>query len=866
MKPLNPIMAALVIASVGALPLRTLANDGDKPAVTTEDKNPVNVMSKIFAENPSARVDAGKRISEFLLNADSSGKSFVALGADTAALGKVAQEWGEAAGNPGSVATLYFVAGPGLAAPGWAVKDPVLSKTFVSGMKWEGRLRAALSAWTGVNQITKTAEKAQVTAFLNDAAAKAATVFSDPRTKEEIDLSIAANNTTAPVIPSTQRSARTTLDGATRQYTLADLYTDGAVVRDVSGPGDAGSRKISMKIYSKRLPDGSIVNEIGIFDITDTNDIFGQRFPVDSGKQSFALDDRTPGHKKYELTFGAADKDGNRTISFARPDEKEKGGGAPLTTSVSELFLKRADQAAAMGNIVTIGGQDFYTLPQGGAKSALALFPKAVIDGRGTGDARDLAPALYAEIGQRGPDGRNQNVAPGDKGGPQLGKVGGKDYHLEFNKTLGIWEVKEGPGDVPAPPVTPATTDPNNPTQTNPDPNNPTTPAGGMSIADLEALLLKTPGCVKNPDDTKDLAAGLKGKYGVIGCTNAIDGLQEIILVPKDAKNPAQQLKYASVPGYKLLRARFFDHYLVLQFDKQVQYLDLLKQDKDGDGKETGFALSGLVSVAEKNASKFNNSLAFIDALKYYMGIAAGSADAGAFAAVPGRVAAALGSKPYNLTGGFPKDVLVVTATSGGETFQVWPKNEKPGSAPETPAANPYTSLGGPANAMDGAVSSTDEKFPDKLMLAESREAKPMQGRVTADVAVYESVDAPKKYFVMYKYYGMDPVDPTKPDGEKTKKVFRQKQFEVFSSSNPLPANFDQQGLLGAPAVRKTVSSGYRFISGSTREKGVLAMFQEKQVSGDNQQSKKANCVGPIIWWGVADRDAAQKVCEEDKF
>ena len=185
--------------------------------------------------------------------------------------------------------------------PGWALKDPILSKTFASGMKWEGRLRAALVNWTGKNQIDKTKEKTQVTAFLSDAAEKAAVVFSDPRTKEEIDLSVAANNTTAPVIPDTRRSPGTRLDGASRQYTLDDLYAEpGAVVRDVSGPGDACSGRTSMKIYTKRLPppDGRIVNEIGIFDISDTNDIYGQRFPIDSGKQSFALDDRTAGHKK----------------------------------------------------------------------------------------------------------------------------------------------------------------------------------------------------------------------------------------------------------------------------------------------------------------------------------------------------------------------------------------------------------------------------------------------------------------------------------------------------------------------------------------------------------------------------------------
>lgn len=849
MKPLNPIMAVLVIASVGASPLRTLAADGasSATAATPEDKNPLNVLTKILADNVSAREDAGKRMEAFLLEADANGKKFVAADVDPVALGAVAREWGKQA-PADSVSVLYFVAGPGLSTPGWAAKDPVLSKTFVSGMKWEGRLRAALADWTGKSQIDKKREKSQVTAFLNDAAAKARTVFSDSRTKEEIDLSIEGNNTTAPAVPDTRRGPGTRLDGATRQYTLADLYKDGAIEIDVSGPKDPHSRKISMKIYTKRLPDGSLVNEIGIFDITDTNDIFGQRFPIDSGKKSFALDDRTAGHKNYELTFGDADASGNRSIKFARPGE----GGVALATSVFELFRKRADQAAAMGNVVNVGGKDFYILPQGGAKSAVTLFPKSIIDGRESGgDPRDLVPGLYAEVGKRGPDGRNMNLP----GKPPLGKVGDAEFHLEFNKALGVWEVKDGPGDPP--PAPPTTGDGSSPGGSNPGGSNPgggtPTPDGGVSIADLEALLLKSPECKKNPDDVKDLAPGLKGKYGIIACNSPIDGLQQIILVPKSAATPGQQLRYGNVPGFKLLRARFYDHYLVLQFDKQVQYLDLLKQDQEG-GKDSGFALSGF--VADKNASKFGDALAFVDAIKNYVP----GVPSGAFTEVPKRVAASVGSKPFNLTGAYAKEVFVVTITSGGDTFMIWPELKKPGAAPDA-TPNPYTSLSGPANAMDGAVSSVDEKFPDKLDLAESRQAKAV--KVQSDIALYESVDLndkpePKKHYVMFRYKAQDGTEA---------KVFRQKPFEVFNAANPYPGGaLQMQGLTGGDVVKDRVASGYKFVSGSTKDRGVLAVFQNKQVTATNAKDGAANCVGPVLWWGLKDRDAALKACQEDKF
>ena len=71
---------------------------------------------------------------------------------------------------------------------------------------------------------------------------------------------------------------------------------------------------------------------------------------------------------------------------------------------------------------------------------------------------------------------------------------------------------------------------------------------------------------------------------------------------------------------------------------------------------------------------------------------------------------------------------------------------------------------------------------------------------------------------------------------------------------------------MGEDVVRDRMASGYRFISGSTKEKGVLAVFQNKQVSGDNQKDKADNCVGPVAWWGLADRDAGLKACQKDKL
>ncbi len=189
----------------------------------------------------------------------------------------------------------------------------------------------------------------------------------------------------------------------------------------------------------------------------------------------------------------------------------------------------------------------------------------------------------------------------------------------------------------------------------------------GTTIAALEALLLKSKECKKNPADTAQLADNLKGKYGVIACSDAIDGVRQIVLVPKSVV-PGQQLMYGSAVGYKLLRARLVDHYLVLQFDKQVQYLDLFKQEEG-----VGFVLAGF--VVDQSFQKFEGVGILNDALKNYAGVAASSA---MLTQLPTLTAKAVGGKRYLLQASKVKDFWVVSATSEGTVFQVWPEKKQP--------------------------------------------------------------------------------------------------------------------------------------------------------------------------------------------
>jgi hypothetical protein len=190
-----------------------------------------------------------------------------------------------------------------------------------------------------------------------------------------------------------------------------------------------------------------------------------------------------------------------------------------------------------------------------------------------------------------------------------------------------------------------------------------------LTIADIENHILQSPDCMKNSDETAEIAPALKGKYGLVACHDVYNGWSQILLVPKTPANPSRQLQYASVPGYKLLRARIADHYLVLVFDKQTQYLDLLKEEKAG----AGFGLAGI--VADGELTRFEDMAAFKDALKTYGDV---KADSDLMAKIEGLASKAVGKRPHRLSARKINGSWFVYALSEGEFFQVWPEKKAP--------------------------------------------------------------------------------------------------------------------------------------------------------------------------------------------
>lgn len=187
-----------------------------------------------------------------------------------------------------------------------------------------------------------------------------------------------------------------------------------------------------------------------------------------------------------------------------------------------------------------------------------------------------------------------------------------------------------------------------------------------MSIAELEALLLKVQYCEKNPRDTAELAPDLKGKVGLVTCRKDPANPEAFVLVPKSVR-PEQQLMYAGQAGLKFLGARFVDHYLVLQFDKQIHYLDLRKPTPNGFSP-AGYAVGG-------DLDQFSDFGAFSHALKTFSGV---KADSKLLTQLPALISKVAGSESYRLGAREHQgEWYVVVATKIGAT-RVWPEMKTP--------------------------------------------------------------------------------------------------------------------------------------------------------------------------------------------
>lgn len=890
----------------------------DAPSKKTSEGTSVDLieeLAKRISGNPAAaQASLSERLFKFLTEDD---KRYITdqvrakpdvmktLRGDTDAW--VAQQIKD--GKAGDLSVLYIVMGSGPKAPQWAVQEPARDKDLADLLQKGARLEKLKTAmeragWTkkplGGSQGQITAGKRdEVIAFFSDGATKdaktggatywAKVVLGEKRTDSDLKSSIVTNEDKT-TVPGSTAGGGQVIPGTVKAFDVAALYERGGATGLVYAPGDPVSRKISVKLYTTREADGSLVTKVGVFDITNAKggEIFGQRFDIPNGpgEFTFPLDDRKPGFPKYTLKFSPGESGMN--VTFAR----EGGEGGKIETSVAGLYNARARQAVDEGVSVTVGGQKYLALGQGSGKAGLVFFPGDT--GSRLNDGELVDAQLYSNTAGK-TAGRDVNL-PGKR---HLGKVDGKDYHLVFNDTLKYWEVKEGKGDdLEAPKPAPTTAGGNTPQtggnttqpggQTNPDGTPVVTPDAG---AEAEAALLKDGEWEINTEVSKGLADQYKSKVRVYSWTNRNNkepGKQIGRPISErhwvfDANLPKGRayLPFFNPTKDDMLRktgeVRGIGKYLAVTTDQFTGYLDVSKLNQDPKTQHYLYDINTKCMVWEPENKDGGRSFCVKDLVLLEDALIRVGAPPEMRKAILDNARTLKLAEEANLMTieskwdkeAKPKPtwgpVVAIVTGKGGATL--WPKLVPYGQVAEADGdtKNP---TGGQTNAFN-TVAGPDAEFPTEPQTVDNQGNKGTAYFVkkSADglVALYGDDKEPakaKNWYVMAKI---------KLAGDK---VARTGFVQVIVEADKFPG-VDKLGMKGAVLPKHPDAEGQRDVisTGGLRkltkgDAGVIYAVENKNVTTPDTgttANKYINCMGPVLWWGL-DEAKAKKVCDDNKF
>ncbi|MDE2492114.1 MAG: hypothetical protein KGM24_14800 [Elusimicrobia bacterium] len=847
MKPLNPVMAALLAASSAAfLPpgnafaggsadqcyqtVRTGNAQLDAAAQKMTDDLARQRIACVLGADASAKKDVAKRLESFVESPLPGGASLLSAPLRTdlskmrPSLVAAVSAWVEtSARTADDLSALYFLLGPDGTAPDWVDRLGVaqtMSRRGACIADLGGAMSNLLSDGT-IQPLDEGDLAARLESLLNQTTAKAHEILADQRCKADIEASIAANQAPMPE-PPTSRGAGNPLGSSGAGFSFDDLYRNGAVVGRVWGSKDDGYRTLSMKIYTVRDGDG-FKNQIGIVDITDPTHPYAPHFVdlTQNGPVTFSLKD---GGRQY--TLNVTSKDGVQSISLARADGAD-GGQAFPPTSVQALLKARADQASQSG-VVSVGGKRFHVLGQGGVFGRVLFFSDDSLD------SPDPQPELMAKVAMVNHDGYTVPV----NWMPDLGDVDGKPYHLEFDRSLGMWKPVAGKSPKPEPQPQPTA----DATKTGSGPAaGPTQPSGSApdvaSASSLDAAVAAAQQAGWKAADTNsgfDDATRAKVRIMTDG-----DGKVYVLYAP-DMKAPGNQVIVPDhlTTGPTLENVSGAGPYIVLKYDGPAIFYFTPDQlvafasgkSTDNSGSISGDQINGVTDVRVA-----------LDMLVTYFDVSPDDARLDAM------VKAARGlSGTQHISGS--KTLLVAYPAAE----QIWPevKTIQPGVTSGGPKLGP---LAGPGTAfVSGDVKSDFPPHPQKtasrVWTIEKKQS---------DIALYSGKEDERKdgKVVAVPVYG---VSLKFVDDKKETRVTA--PIEVFGGARlALPKDLHMKGL-GAAEI--SMNAQMMLYHGSTAAKGAVAVYRSAlpAAGGNNIQDPQKNCAGAILWWGMSESQA-QKAC-----
>ena len=876
MKPRSPVMVAAwaavwaacltpgpAFADAAATNVPTPAS---KPVASAKRADAPHALEVLIKKGGQAQKDVEAAVQALVLDPDKKyAADDVRASADDAKLiSAVVDKWVGAA--PLHAATLYFVLASKDPAPDWVKSDPTASKLFAPSQYdlpacLADRLTTAPKSQVGLIQQASLATS--LGNFLIAAGTDAQKVLLDCGHKRQIENSIAAHDqgtVPAPMSPGydSANGGGNVLQNAPAS-SFQNLYVDGAVVANVYRDKQDGYRKLSIKEYTVKGPDGALTSQIGVVDITDPAHIYAPAFvPIGTGKTTISVygghDGGAPITRNYELTVGP---DG--TITLARPKTQDGQGGV-AKFSPGELATLRANQVAAQGGQVSIDGKNYYVLGQGGATGSYLFFDKSMIDARGNGgNPLLLRPAAVAD-GVETVDADGMSVpASGKK--PDMGTfynpaTGAQDpYHLQFNQASGQWEVKPGPGDPPPAPPGSSTDTAHTSAAVKPDANTNTSATAGASTCgkdkcayfadsytkqdanhDFDKADVKRVAIMKDMDqpNTFDLvfAAGqvqatagaasnvlvysaqtMKGLVGIRGLEDKlvfelVQG-NDLTVMYYSIDNILAQYNDKATP----VSASYDTGDNVVSNASMIIVLDLLhfyvKDVTGADGKPVSF-----LDAAETIAKNFDSHQAQLSGKGY---VISGSFD---------------GTQKKNTLRLMPDDKSL-------PYWEIWPDNKEVSRDPISTGTGTGTAID-----LSMGISSLGSDAP----LDTTRKWVLVDDPKKPSAALYQDGDSWSVEFRMQRE-GAGVV--------RTDNIVL--QGDIASWMKSAPAQVHLQGLENARPI--PINTGKIVFFGDDT-KGAYVVYRDAVPSPDNSniQNTKANCAGPVIWRGMS-KAQAQAVC-----